>query len=151
MAYFDFDQLQSLKAELVRLHDPGIAVPSELDDTILSRARQSFRVRVQRWVIVRRVSVGLAAAAILTVGIRVFIPHGDSPRRPLQRPQLAQIADINHDGRVDILDAYSVARRIARHEPLNSAWDVNGDGVVDQKDVDIIANLAVHVSGETRQ
>jgi hypothetical protein len=151
MEDFDLDQFQSFKSGLARLHDPGIAVPSELDDAILSHARRSFQARVLRWAIVRRIGIGLAAAAVLTIGIRVFVPHDHYPAALLQRPQLAQLADVNHDGRVDILDAYSVARHIARHEPLDAAWDVNGDGVVDQKDVDIIANLAVHVSGETRQ
>ena len=40
----------------------------------------------------------------------------------------------------------AVARGIAHHEQLPLTWDVNGDGVVDQKDVDLLAQMAVNVS-----
>jgi hypothetical protein len=151
MADFEFDQFPMFKEKLTRLHEPPLAVPAELDDAILAQAKRSYRVRVRRWAMVQRIGLGLAAAAVLAIGFRVFISRDPLPPAAFQRPQLAQLADVNHDGRVDILDAYSVARHIARHESLDAAWDVNGDGVVDQKDVDIIANLAVHVSGEARQ
>ena len=57
------------------------------------------------------------------------------------------------NGRIDILDAFTVARALAdkgRTGPLPAAWDVNGDGVVDQKDVDWLANAAVRVGGVAR-
>ena len=90
--------------------------------------------------------IGAAAAAAAVVALAVRVAHSPGPTGS-PRPQLARLADVNHDGRVDILDAYLVARRIADKQPLDPAWDINGDGVVDQKDVDLIANMAVSVSG----
>jgi hypothetical protein len=150
MTEFDPNQFRLFKAELARLNEPGIAVPMELDEAILSGAKSSFDSRRRKWMIIQRIGAGLAAAAVLAIAVHIFLPSPHSPG-PLERPQLAQMADINHDGRVDILDAYVVARHIARHDSLDKAWDINGDGVVDQKDVDLIATLAVHVSGEKPQ
>lgn len=150
------DQAEQFPAELrealVRLHDPGIAVPPEVDEFILSGARRSFHHRRRRWLLVRRVGAAVAAAAVLVIAVKVFVPTrtAPSPVAFSQRPQLAQAADVNHDGRVDIVDAYIVARKIAHHEPLDPAWDINGDGVIDQKDVDLIANMAVQSSDTER-
>lgn len=148
MAEFDPGQFEALRAGLRRMHEAGPKVPGEIDEAILADARRSFAARRRRWALVQRIGGGLAAAAVLAIAIRVFYPpsNSTSPVRPLQRSELAQAADVNRDGRVDILDAYVVARHIARHQPLEPAWDVNGDGVVDQRDVDLIAHMAVQTT-----
>jgi hypothetical protein len=147
MTEFDPNQFAALKAALADLSGPGPSVPRELDHAILLEARRSFAARRRRWVIAQRIGAGLAAAAVLMIAVRVFVPAFRSSAPPSQRPQLAQAADINRDGRVDILDAFIVARHISRGEALDPAWDINGDGVVDQKDVDLIAHLAVRADG----
>ena len=140
----------ALLTVLRQLHPPGPSVPPELDDQILRDARATYRARQRTWTRLRRIGAGLAAAAVLALAIRVYMPS-DHHASPAARPQLAQLADTNHDGRVDILDAYTVARHIARHEALDPAWDINGDGVVDQKDVDLIAGMAVQTDREAPQ
>lgn len=152
MTEFDFDQFPKLKAALAEMDSPGPSVPSELDQRILADARRSYAARRRRWVMIQRIGAGLAAAAVVVIAIRLFIPSAH-PAAPTSspRPQLAVAADINQDGRVDVLDAFVVARHIARHDPLDSAWDINGDGVVDQKDVDLIAHLAVQTTGGNRR
>jgi hypothetical protein len=83
--------------------------------------------------------------------------------------------DIDHNGRVDILDAFLLARQIKAggqlggdrlvlpgvapkagspktdlsrfSGPVSPAWDFNGDGVIDQKDVDAVAMSAVKLKG----
>ena len=55
----------------------------------------------------------------------------------------AAAADVNRDGRVDILDAYRLALLIAEDRGDAATWDENGDGTVDRKDVDALATLAV--------
>jgi hypothetical protein len=151
MTEFDPNQFAALKAALADVSRPGPSVPPELDRAILSEARRSFAARRRRWAIAQRIGAGLAAAAVLTIAVRVFVPAFRLSAPPSQRPQLAQAADINRDGKVDILDAFIVARHIARGEALDPAWDINGDGVVDQKDVDLIAHLAVRADGGKQQ
>lgn len=132
---------------MARLYEPLTGVPAELDSVILRDARGSY-ARRQRWSLaVRWAGAGLAAAAALALALRLYIAHPSTLRSatPAHR-QLARVGDVDGNGRVDILDAYVVARAITRHQPLDPAWDVNGDGVVDRKDVDLIARRAVHVS-----
>jgi hypothetical protein len=47
--------------------------------------------------------------------------------------------------RVDILDAFLLARRIESGGPLDAGWDINGDGRIDGDDVDAIAFAAVRL------
>lgn len=65
--------------------------------------------------------------------------------------------DINHDGAVNILDAMRLAKAVASRDTsfklegnskfhgltLDVSWDLNGDGNVDQADVEALALLAV--------
>jgi hypothetical protein len=148
MTEFDPGQFEALRAGLKRMQTSGPVVPRQMDEAILAEARRSFASRRRRWVLIQRIGGGLAAAAVLAIAVRLFYPAptSTSPVPTVPHRQLAQAADVNRDGRVDILDAYVVARHIARHEPLDPAWDINGDGVVDQKDVDLIAHLAVQTT-----
>lgn len=53
--------------------------------------------------------------------------------------------DLDRSGRVDILDAFFLARQIEKQLELQNQWDVTGDGTINQKDVDAIASTAVRV------
>jgi hypothetical protein len=140
----DLNLPDALRNDLASLYPHSSSVPPHVDSMILSAARIRLARRRRMFRIVRW-SSAVAAAAIVVFVLRVNLVHAPSA------PQLAQTDDINHDGRVDILDAYVVARAIAHHQALPAAWDVNGDGVVDQKDVDLIANSAVHIGGSNVQ
>jgi len=59
--------------------------------------------------------------------------------------QALQKQDLDRSGRVDILDAFYLARQIEKQLELQNQWDVTGDGNVNQKDVDAIASTAVRV------
>jgi hypothetical protein len=53
--------------------------------------------------------------------------------------------DVTGDGRVDILDAFALARRIERADVRQP--DLNSDGRVDQRDVEALAARAVRLEG----
>eukprot|EP00752_Nemacystus_decipiens_P013707 g12160.t1 len=89
----------------------------------------------------------IAAAAMITVVVfigspaqepQVYAP-GLTMQEEINRPELG--GDLDADGTVDILDAYLLAKHIERNGTA-SAYDVNADGSVDQRDVDWIANQA---------
>jgi hypothetical protein len=53
--------------------------------------------------------------------------------------------DIDRSGRVDILDAFKLARQIKAGLQPSEKWDMNGDGQVNRKDVDLVAFAAVRL------
>ena len=77
-----------------------------------------------------------------------------APRQPL--PSLATVAtkfppkDINKDGQVDILDAFTLASRIKAGAAIEENWDINGDGQVNQADVEEISAFAVKLGPEDK-
>jgi hypothetical protein len=56
---------------------------------------------------------------------------------------LAAQADIDQNGRLNILDAFKLARNIEAGLHLERTWDINGDGLVNREDVDKVAFAAV--------
>lgn len=80
----------------------------------------------------------------------VPVSQGDQPQYPATSPTIVNAdllkRDIDRSGKVDILDAFAVARGIKSGKP-SLAWDVQGDGKVDQQDIDDIAAIAVRVKG----
>jgi len=136
---------ETLRRALVDLYTLSSRIPTQIDHAILGRARSEYRGRRRMWVGTRWAAIALATAAMVTIAIRLLTPVVEG-----NKPQLAHLGDVNHDKKVTILDAYIVARHIARHEPLDKAWDVNGDGVVDQKDVELLASMAVEAHDPDR-
>ncbi len=55
-------------------------------------------------------------------------------------------ADIDGNGKVDILDAFALARHIEGKQPADRTWDFNGDGLIDRRDVDTVALAAVRLN-----
>ncbi|MGO8702587.1 MAG: dockerin type I domain-containing protein [Candidatus Brocadiia bacterium] len=128
-----------LAAGLRALGRPHMTVPQSADDAILAAARARLgRKRVSG----RAAAWAVAAAVVLAVCLAVLLPIG---RRQAVAPPAtpAVTMDVNGDGRVDILDALALERKIEGRERLSLKWDINGDGRVDQKDVRAIAMFAV--------
>jgi len=118
--------VEGLRDLAARLAAPPIEVPPHVRRRILRAARP-------RW-------LPLAAAAALLFGLAGLW---------LIRP--SEPADVDRSGSVDILDAYTLARRLSRGEALDSRWDVTRDGKVDADDVDAIARRSVLIGGGTGQ
>lgn len=109
-------------------------MPAEIDERVLSLARRGRR----SWWAGRPVWAGAAAAALaMAAGLAVYLsrPGGVAPP--------AWVAS----GRVDIVDALSLARALERGERVGEGWDFNADGHVDRSDVDAIAMAAVRLPG----
>src|SRR4051812_2137533 len=151
----DFDQLPTdsdaslppaLLADLSALYPtprvPGVVDARVLNDAATTYARQARHRRWLRWA-----GAGAAAAAAVVI-VALILPHRGGDVSPAH---YGLKGDLDGNGRVDILDAFSLARmlRDAGGKPLNAdqVQDVNGDGVIDQKDVDLLARMAVQVTG----
>lgn len=131
-----------LVQELKDLH--RLDVPATADASVLLRCRATIaqarrRRRLLHW-------AGAAASLAAMIAVAVVVLHDRRPTRTT--PTVALREDLDGNGRVDILDAFWLARRIGK-EPSQPAWDVNGDGKVDQQDIDAIAADAVRVGGRS--
>jgi hypothetical protein len=117
-------------------HTPG--VPTEVDAAILHEARSGFHRRRRFALAVRWVgAAGAAAAAVVIVALNL---------RPGKPTAPAVAGDVDRNGSVNILDAFALAKRIHGPPRAVSAWeDVNRDGVLDQRDVDQVAQQAVRL------
>ena len=79
----------------------------------------------------------LAAAAAILIGLGgTWFALGRRPSIP---------GDIDQNGRVDIIDAYALAVRLRSGQKLDLSYDVNGDGKVDERDVEEIARRSVAI------
>ena len=129
-----------LSKELKTLYAPSRLIPPQVDDAVLAQAREhlgSFaRSRIlhfRRW---------LAAAALVALAAVL----GSLWLFSRRLPEVAR-EDINRDGRVDVLDAFALARRLQQGVATDRLFDLNGDGVVDQKDIDAITTRVVKLDG----
>jgi hypothetical protein len=145
-----------LRQDLRALFEPPAAVPPQVDRAILGHARRG-RAKPRRLIIRLRWAAGIAAAAaVVALGVILY----QRPPRPHHQSSITNhpfAADVDGNGRVDILDAFRLARSIQTHGPAAPAdsdpavlrWDLNGDGRVDQGDVDLVAQAAVRLSSQT--
>lgn len=116
-----------------------VFVPPVVDQSVLRAARKHLektlppRPRLfHHW----RFWPAVAAACLALVALVHFL-------KPSGRTTSFAREDINHDGQVDILDAFQLTREI--QSGAKPATDLNGDGVADQRDADLIAARAVRL------
>lgn len=88
----------------------------------------------------RMIAVWAVAAVVALTG--VVIIRFIAPQKQSATQQVAVVpGDVDANGRVDILDAFQLAREIEAGNTSNG--DINGDGLIDLRDVDAIAMRAV--------
>ena len=113
-----------------------VFVPPTLDEAILKQARERLNAeqkpnpfRFWNWLALAGV------AALIAIAIFVF---------PRTKPTATAREDINGDGHVDILDAFALAKSIESGKG-NGTFDQNGDGKIDDGDVQAVASVAVRL------
>ncbi|MHC4806951.1 MAG: dockerin type I domain-containing protein [Planctomycetota bacterium] len=168
----DFDMRISprLPADLKAVLRSQRTVPPEVDRAVLDQVHRHlsrrYRPRRQfRW------AASIAAAAAVVIFAFIFNiarePTAEMARETAQdaarkrasytarksAPALvssviakAQV-DIDQNGRVDLLDAFKLARHVESKstERAKIQWDINGDGLVNRNDVDLVASAAVRL------
>ncbi|MBK7875502.1 MAG: hypothetical protein IPJ77_07085 [Planctomycetes bacterium] len=133
---------RGLEDGLGGLFGPSAAEQAELDQRIGRAARTRFARRQKvapARPSVRRVWALRAAAAVLVAFGGWMLAR---VLAPAPRPHEVARLDLDGNGRVDVLDAFQVARGVARGA-TKPEWDVDGDGRVDRNDADAVAREAV--------
>jgi len=141
---------EAFREDLRSLYEAEAGVPREVDEQILAEARTHAPPRKSR--IVRlRWAVAAAAAACVLIAISILTgPSRRSATREVRAPAHAA-KDFDGNGRVDIVDAYQLARRLKEGGRPGKVWDLNGDGNVDGDDVDQLAMTAVSLKRRREQ
>jgi len=149
----DESQLQAPKAlrgDLAALFGAEASVPPAVDAAVLASARRHLAPRGRARTAIRWAGVAAAAAAAILLVVIHLGPAREAPARVAAKPAAAKAvtpdrSDINGDGRVDILDAFLLAKRLDTRRALDAAWDITGDGLVDRRDVDALAAAVVRL------
>ena len=132
-----------LVAALQRLAKERMFIPRTLDEAVLLAAQRQFGEKRKPAFAWFRMLSWAAAASMLALLVAVLPQILRKPgTAPVGGSRFA-LEDLNHDGRVDILDAFALARQLKAGKPSDLRFDVNGDGVVDERDVARIAAHAV--------
>lgn len=112
-------------------------VPAEVDRAVLAFASRNaparLRSRRSRRRVAWRAAVACAAAVVALIVWRAW-PTGHA------------IAPGDHD----MLQAFRLAQRVEAGEVVDPRWDMDGDGVVDRRDVERVARSAVRLGAEDR-
>jgi len=122
------------------LRGARVDVPPSVDAAVMEQAREKLGqnppvrivIALPRW---------LAAAAVVLAGAGVsfLLFRAATPGTGTASSN----EDIDHNGEVDMLDAFALARKIQSGPVADLHYDLNGDGLVDQHDIDWIAGHAV--------
>jgi len=160
------DAPEKLRAALARSQSRRVIVPTAVDDAVLRAAREQLAKPAfgvppsggpaeprKRGTpnFIEELLAGLASlfggrrfapltavvATIVAAGVLVWLTV--HPRAAV-RPE-----DLNADGRVDMLDAFALARELQQGSTPRPQLDLNGDGVVDNRDVQVLAARAVRL------
>ncbi len=128
-------------------------IPQRVDDAVLEAARATLtptrRSQTEHWPRHWRRWAASLAAAVITLSFwfsGLFSAGNRTAPTSSTAITSAVRGDIDLSGRVDILDAFMLARHVeaADDQPgVTTVADMNGDGALDHVDVDFIANRAV--------
>lgn len=164
-----------LSADLNTIFKPQFTIPPEVDRAVMERANRHFVKRHRRSRLLRWAGSVAAAAAIIIFAFvldstkrsgqtvshpeysltKESVQSVSSPDYSLSReagPTVSSLSnivaqtDIDRNGRVDILDAFKLARRIEIASGSAADLDINGDGLANYDDVDAVALAAVSLN-----
>ena len=141
-------------ADLNTLFKPHFSVPPEIDRAVMDQAHRHFVRRDWHRRLFSRVGLWRIAAAAAVIIFAFSLNLTQKPGPSTSRSVLveAEAVDIDRNGRVDILDALKLARHIESADRSKTnlslrkqGWDINGDGLVNRNDVDLVASSAVRL------
>ncbi|MBN1765201.1 MAG: hypothetical protein JW860_08090 [Sedimentisphaerales bacterium] len=143
-----FQVSDQLPHDLKDLFQPDSSVSPQMDWAILDRAQQQLQHQARskrRWLpwVVSVASAAAVVAILLNLDFSPVPAPVDQSAHPIS-PVLAA-TDIDYSGRVDILDAFTLARHLETSSQPDTRWDVNNDGLVNNRDVDYVAMAAVRL------
>ncbi len=138
---------QKFSEDLNILFKPQFSIPLEVDKAVMDKAHQRFNQKHWGHRILRHISIWRIAAAAAVIIFAISLNLTQKPGPTTSKSLLGEVraVDIDENGRVDILDAFKLARYVESTERNEKKWDINGDGLVNSNDVDLVASAAVRL------
>ncbi|MDT8302557.1 MAG: dockerin type I domain-containing protein [Sedimentisphaerales bacterium] len=138
---------QKLSEDLNILFKPQFSIPPEVDRAILDKANQFFTQKHWSHHILRHINIWriAAAAAVIIFAFSLNLTRDSGPTTSQSLLVKAGDVDIDENGLVDILDAFKLARYVESAERTEKKWDINGDGLINSNDVDLVVSAAVRL------
>ena len=131
---------ERLGADLRRAFGPVPSLPAGFDERVLRAAHDRLSMgRVRRGAGLRYCAGGAIAAMVALSAAVWFMPAPAGPSPIAQ----AGPGDVNHDGRVDVLDAMALALAVERGA---GGVDLNHDALIDDADVALLTAQIVALS-----
>jgi len=129
------------------LFKPQFSIPPGVDRAVLNKAHQCLNPKHWGHRILRHINIWriAAAAAVIIFAFSLNLTQKPEPTTSQSLLVEARAVDIDRNGRVDILDAFKLARYVESAERTDKKWDINGDGLVNRNDVDLVASAAVRL------
>lgn len=141
---FDNGLPEELRSALKNRYGPVPEIPAEVDEAVIADARRHLSSHVRtpgrrRWSTWQLTAI---SSTIIAACVMLFVWMPDSMNESDTAFRITTVKrDLDGNGRVDILDAFAMARQIRSGD--SGARDVNGDGRFDHLDVDLVAREAV--------
>jgi hypothetical protein len=138
---------QKFSEDLNIIFKPHFSIHPEVDRIVLDRANQQFTQMHWGHRILRHISIWriAAAAAVIIFAFSLNLTQKPGPTTNQSLLVEARAVDIDRNGRVDILDAFKLARYVESAGRTEKKWDINGDGQINSSDVDLVASAAVRL------
>ncbi len=131
-----------LSDDLKTLFKPETPAADRVDRVVMDAARRRLTRPVPKR---RRLWVaGISAAAVVLLAVVLNGPWRTESTF-LSVDAVEMPADVDGNGRIDILDAYRLARHVEGAGKPDMRWDQNHDGAVNADDVDLVASAAVRL------
>jgi len=143
----DLKVSQKFSEDLNILFKPQFSIPPEVDSAVLDKANQCFTHKHWGYHILQHINIWriAAAAAVIIFAFSLNLTRDSGPTSSRSLSEEARAVDIDENGRVDILDAFKLARYVESAERTEKKWDINGDGIINSNDVDLVALAAVRL------
>ncbi|MHC4535358.1 MAG: dockerin type I domain-containing protein [Planctomycetota bacterium] len=141
---------QKFSEDLNILFKSQFSIPPEVDRAVMDRASQHLTQKHWSHHILRHISIWriAAAAAVIIFAFSLNLTQKPGPTTSQSLLVEARAVDIDRNGRVDILDAFKLACYVESAERTEKKWDINGDGLVNSNDVDLVASAAVRLPAQ---
>jgi len=137
---------ESFARDLRALYRADVPISESFDAARLRDARVQFARRRSRSVLLRIGALVTAAAAVIVIVVHFAAPPASQQPTAINSVQPEVPALSLAEGRVDIVDALKLAKRIRAGDTNPPRDDVNHDGAINQLDVDAIAMAAVKLA-----